>query len=177
MCPPYRINDRVFSLKYPGLGTPEVWFGPIGGRVMCHRVRSRAPPGSPILRHDLLAWTSSHPSCPTQTLPRVTLPSVGHQPNPTSTVVVDEQAIQTNSLRLVPRTSFAWRKNRCRYTPPSSSWCHRMVTWRKTVNIYHRSPVWCQGMRLLQRDCPQRKRKHPWRCFIRYLFPAGSSRL
>jgi hypothetical protein len=27
MCPPYRINHRVFSLKYPGLGTPEVLYG------------------------------------------------------------------------------------------------------------------------------------------------------
>ena len=32
--------------KSPGLGTPEVWFGPTGGTVACRPVRYRAPPGS-----------------------------------------------------------------------------------------------------------------------------------
>lgn len=37
--------------RSPGLGTPEVWFGPTGGTVMCPRVRSRTPWRETPIRH------------------------------------------------------------------------------------------------------------------------------
>ena len=46
---PVEIDDRVFLLKRPGLGTPEVWSGPTGVTVVCFTVRCRAPPGSPVV--------------------------------------------------------------------------------------------------------------------------------